>query len=193
MKITSRHVGIVCLILLLSVAFGFAFDAVATAIEKNSYPRPEALFDAIATQADANALPEAIVFATVRCGSDFASNARSDDGRIGLMQLTPDQFDWIRTNLLGLEPTEEGLLYDPNTNLLCGCAWLSYLYEHYGVWELVYAAYRMGTEEVDAWLADPNLTDEHGILKEIPDKETAKFVKDMQKAVASYNKLYYQT
>ena len=193
MKITSKHVGILCLILLLSIAFGFAFDAIATAVEKNRYPRPESLSDAIAEQANANALPEAIVWATVRCGSNFASNACSEDGKIGLMQLTPARFDWIRVELLGLEPTEEGLLYDPNTNLLSGCVWLSYLYEHYGVWDLVFAAYHAGTETVDAWLADPNLTDEHGILTQIPDKETASFIKEMQKTVHYYNKLYYHT
>lgn len=193
MKITSRHVGIFCLILVLSIGFGFGFDAIATAIEKSIYPRPDELFDNVCEQADANGLPEAIVWATICCGSEFASNAHSEDGRIGLMQLTPEQFDLIRVTLLGLEPTDEGLLYDPKTNLSSGCAWLSYLYEHYGVWELVFAAYRTGTETVDAWLSDSDLIDENGILEEIPDKEIARYVKDMQKAVAYYGKLYYET
>jgi N-glycosylase/DNA lyase len=48
MKITSRHVGIFCLILLLSIGFGFAFDAIGTAVEKHSYPRPASLADAVA-------------------------------------------------------------------------------------------------------------------------------------------------
>ena len=193
MKITSWHVGIFCLILALSIGFGFAFDAIATAVEKSLYPRPEALSSAITAQANENALPEAIIWATICCGSDFASNALSSDGKIGLMQITPERFDMIRTTILGLEKTDEGLLYDPNTNLLCGCAWLSYLYEHYGVWDLVFAAYHAGIETVDGWLSDPSLIDENGILREIPDKKIAVYVEDMQKAVDYYNKLYYET
>jgi soluble lytic murein transglycosylase len=193
MKITSRHVGIFCLILLLSIGFGFAFDAIGTAVEKHSYPRPASLADAVAKEAKANGLPEAILWATIRSGSDFASNARSEDGRIGLMQLTPAQFDTVRTTVLELPPAEEGLLYDPNTNLSSGAAWLSYLYEHYGVWELTFAAYHTDLKTVDGWLSDPTLVDENGILREIPDKETASYVKSVMRAVTYYNKLYYET
>ena len=193
MKITSRHVSIFCLILLLSIGFGFAFDAIAAAIEKHSYPRPESLADSVTAEAAKNGLPEAMLWATIRCGSNFASNARSEDGRIGLMQLTPAQFDTVRTTVLGLPVAEEGLLYDPDTNLSSGCAWLSYLYEHYGVWELTFAAYYTDVETVDGWLSDPTLVDENGILREIPDKETASYVKDVMRAVTYYNKLYYET
>lgn len=192
MKLSFRHVVAFLLLVALSVGFGYSFDAVATVVEKNSYPRPKELADAVSEQADTNGIPEAIIWATIRCGSDFASNARSENGEIGLMQLTPSQFDRIRTSLLGLEITDEGLLYDPATNLLCGCAWLSYLYEHYGVWELVFAAYHTDTETVDAWLSDSTLVDENGILREIPDKTVAAYVKNMKKAVSYYSKLYYE-
>ncbi len=192
MKLNIWRVLAFFLLIAVSVGFGFAFDAVATAVEKHNYPRPEALSETVGKQAAAYGLPEAVIFATMHSGSDFASNAVSENGAIGLMQLTPERFDAVR-KLQGLEKTDAGMLYDPATNLSAGCAWLSYLYEHYGVWELVYAAYHVGTERVDAWLADPNLTTDEGVLKEIPDRAAASYVERMQTAVNYYEKLYYES
>ncbi len=193
MKLTVWRVLAFLLLIALSVGFGFAFDAAATAIEKHNYPRPDSLAEAVSREAAAYALPEAVIWATMQTGSEFASNAVSPEGRIGLMQLTPERFDAIRAELLGLEPTDPGMLYDPATNLSTACAWLSYLYEHYGVWELVFAAYHVGTDTVDAWLSDPTLTDQSGVLTAIPDKDVADYTARMQKAVSYYEKLYYQS
>ena len=38
MKFNARSFAIIAAILVLSIGFGFAFDGVATAIEKNRYP-----------------------------------------------------------------------------------------------------------------------------------------------------------
>ena len=183
MKISSRHVVAFLLLVALSIGFGFSFDATATAIEKHKYPRPESLDRKVAAFADEYGLPQSIIWATLRCGSAFASNAVSEDGKVGLMQLTSARFDHIRTELLGLEAMDAGMLYDPDTNLSSGCAWLSYLYEYYGVWDLVFAAYHTGTETVDGWLSNSDLVDENGILIEIPDRTVAAYVRDMTKAV----------
>ncbi len=193
MKLNARRVIAFFLLIALSAGFGFAFDAVATAVEKSKYPRPEAIFEKVQAACATYGLPEAVVFATMRSGSDFASNALSEDGRIGLMQLTPERFNTIRTELQGLPPAEAGLLYDPDTNLTGGCAYLTHLYEHYGVWELVYAAYYTGAETVDAWLTDPSLIDENGVLHTLPDGKTAAYVKQMERAVEYYTKLYYES
>ena len=39
MKLTSRHIAAFFLLILLSVGFGFAFDGIATAIEKGRHSR----------------------------------------------------------------------------------------------------------------------------------------------------------
>ncbi len=193
MKLTVWRVLAFLLLIALSVGFGFAFDATATAIEKHRYPRPEELSEAVARESAAHAIPEAVIWATMHSGSNFASNAVSPEGRIGLMQITPERFDAIREELLGLDATDAGLLYDPATNLSAACAWLSHLYEHYGVWDLVYAAYHVGTEAVDAWLSDPALTDEAGVLVRIPDPDAADYTARMKKTVSYYESLYYQS
>ncbi len=191
MRITAWRVVAFLLLIALSVGFGFGFDAIATAVEKSNHPRPEALTWEIEQNAETYGIPEHILWATVKVNSDFVSNAVEMSGEIGLCQLTPAQFSFICTDLLGTEAMDAGMLYDPATNLRAGSVYLSYLYDRYGVWDHAFAAYRAGTETVDAWLADPALVSEQGVLKDIPDAKTAAFVSSMKQAVDSYAKLYY--
>lgn len=59
MKLTSRRLIALFLLILLSVGFGFAFDGIATAIEKHKYARPAAYRDLIASAAAEAGIPEA--------------------------------------------------------------------------------------------------------------------------------------
>ncbi len=192
MKLTVWRVAAFFLLIALSIGFGFAFDAAATAVEKSRHPMPAALAEDVAKNAAEYGLPESVIWATLKCGSGFQSNARSEHGEIGLMQLTPAQFAYISEALLGKPNPDTGLLYDPATNLTCGTAYLSHLYEHYGVWEPVFAAYLAGAEAVDAWLTDPECVNAQGRLVNIPDKRVAAYVDRMTDAVAMYRNLYYK-
>ena len=136
-------------------------------------------------------IPETVLWATICTESDFVSNLVSDTGEIGLMQLSPERFQTIYTDILHESAPDSGMLYDPATNLRAGAALISELYRRYGVWETVYAAYYAGEAQVDLWLADPEIVNAQGRLENIPDKATAKYVKQMQKAVELYEKLYY--
>ena len=191
MKFNLRHVVAFLLLIAISVGFGFGFDAVSTAIERSQHPRPEELQSSVKKNAQEFGLPESVIWATVKNGSDFASNAVSEDGRIGLMQISPEQFTLICTELWNTEGKDTGLLYDPDTNMRAGCAWLSYLYNRYGIWEHVFAAYREGTQTVDAWLQTPENLSEQGLLIHIPNQQTAEFVEDAVQTTQMYNNLYY--
>ncbi len=191
MKFNARSFAIIAAILVLSIGFGFAFDGVATAIEKKQYPLTERYSDDIREVAQEYGIPEVILWATVRTQSGFASNLEGKDGGIGLMQLTPTEFAMIQTDILKEAPEDAGRLYDPEKNLECGAAYLSYLYQRYGVWETVFAAFDAGTEAVDAWLSNPEYVNEVGTLENIPDPATARFVKDAMKARELYIKLYF--
>lgn len=191
MKFNAKSLVIICAILLLSIGFGFAFDGVATAIEKKQYPISERYADNIRAAAEKYGIPEAILWAVVRTESGFAIDLAGKNGGIGLMQLTPDEFEMIQTVILGEVPEDAGRLYDPQKNLECGAAYLSYLYQRYGVWETVFAAFDAGTDTVDSWLANPAYVSELGTLKNIPNTETARFVRDVTKARDLYIKLYF--
>ena len=190
MKINSRHVAIFLLLVLLSVGFGFAFDATVTAIEKHRYPIDESLSEIVQVQSEHYEIPEQILWATLHTGSQFASNAVSEDGRIGLMQLTPETFTFICVSVLEEEAKDAGMLYDPTTNFTAGCAYLAYLYQHYGIWDHALVAYRAGIDTVDAWLADPQNLNEQGVLINIPDTSVSDYVLSLQKAIDHYGRLY---
>lgn len=191
MKFNARSFAIIAAILVLSIGFGFAFDGIATAIEKKQYPLSSRYAEDIQKVAEEYGIPEVILWATVCTESGFASNLEGKNGGIGLMQLTPEEFAMIQTDILKETPEDAGRLYDPEKNLACGAAYLSYLYQRYGVWETVFAAFDAGTASVDAWLADPDCVNELGTLTSIPNPSTARYVKEVSKARELYIKLYF--
>ena len=191
MKFNARSFAIIAAILALSIGFGFAFDGIATAIEKKQYPLSPRYAEDIQKVAEEHGIPEVILWATVSTESGFASNLEGKNGGIGLMQLTPEEFAMIQTDILKETPEDAGRLYDPEKNLACGAAYLSYLYQRYGIWETVFAAFDAGTASVDAWLADPDCVNELGTLTSIPNPSTARYVKEVAKARELYIRLYF--
>lgn len=179
------------LLVALSVGFGFGFDAVATAVERHQYPCPAEYAEPIREAAEEFALPEHVLWGFVQHASGFASNAVNGNA-IGLMQLTPTEFAYICQSLLEESQVESGLLYDPLTNLEAGSAYLSHLYERYGVWDLTFAAYCVGSDTVDAWLTDPDLVDGRGVLREIPDEAVRDYVASVERTVERYRVLYFK-
>ncbi|MBR7097806.1 MAG: lytic transglycosylase domain-containing protein [Clostridia bacterium] len=190
MRLTVKRLLIFLLIALLSVGFGFGYDAAATAIEKHRYPQPQRFSALICEQAEAFGVPANVIFAVVRNESDFVSDALSEDGAVGLMQITPSLMETVYTEILREPIPDAGILYDPKTNLRVGTAWLSRLYQNYGVWDTVYAAWHAGESVVDAWLLDENNLNGQGQLTNIPHRETAKFVSRTKKSAEMYAKLY---
>ena len=191
MKLTVQRLLIFLLLIPLSIGFGFGYDAAATAVEKKMHPIPSRYAALIEEQAAEFGVPSAIVYAVVQNESDFVSDAVSADGAVGLMQITPDVMRDVYTNIFHENVPDEGILYDPKTNLRIGIARLSHLYRIYGVWDTVYAAWHAGTDVVDAWLIDADVINEQGRLENIPDKSTAKFVSHTQKSEKMYSKLYF--
>ena len=191
MKLTLQRVIAFLLLIALSVGFGFGFDAVATAIEKRNHPRPDSLALNVSANAKEFGIPEPILWAVICECSDFASNALGEDGAIGLMQITPARYEEI-CEILEEEPLDTGILYDPETNLRLGAAYISHLYRRYGVWDTVFAAYYAGIEATDAWLRDEETVTPLGTLQNLP-KDTERFIKRINDSVKLYGKLYYET
>ena len=193
MKLTLQRLVILAVLIPASILFGIGFDAVATAVERSRYPQDERYAALIHGQSESFGVPPSIIWATVLLESDFVSNAVSGSGEIGLMQISPAMMDIICREVLGEPTPDAGMLYDPATNLRLGTAWLSALYERYGMWESVYAAWHAGTGSADYWLSDPECLNEQGRLTYIPDKDTANFVSRMIKGAEMYTKLYYES
>ena len=190
MKLNAKRIGLFLLILVASIFFGVIYDAAATAIEKKKYPIDDRYKDFVAEAAEEFGIPEAVLWAFCREESGFDSGLLSASGKIGLMQITPERLSFVSTKLLETS-YETGILYDPKTNLRVGGAYLSYLYERYGNWSTVYAAYIAGTEPVDGWLRNEEHVTSTGELKKLP-SSTASYIKRLTKATTLYQKLYYR-
>ena len=134
-------------------------------------------------------VPEQIIYATIKTESNFRPYARSSAGAVGLMQLMPDTFQWLTDHML-----HENLpLYrraDPYTNIRYGTYMLSWLYEYYGDWEIVFAAYNAGPGRVNSWLSDDRCSS-NGKLTYIPNSETRAYVQRQLSNIQKYENLYY--
>lgn len=189
MKNALRRSVVAILIITLSIGIGFGYDRLRDGIDRKLYPR--AYSEYVSRYAAEYGVPEEIVYGVIKVESNFASNAVSQAGAVGLMQLMPDTFAWL-CEKLG-DNYDAGMLYDPETNIRYGVYYLSTLYREFGMWESVWAAYNAGPTRVREWSADTRYADENGALVEIPYAETRAYVAKVEEAAALYLALYGDT
>lgn len=187
LKNTMTRSFVICCILVLSLGIGYLFDAICRRADYEKHPRLYAEY--VTKYAAQYGIPEYTAYALIKTESDFQSNYVSADGDIGLMQLSEDTFRQIASMMK--DNMDSGILYDPETNIRYGIYYLSYLYTEYNRWNTVFAVFFAGRETVDAWMADPSLTDTLGNLTKIPDEATADFVKCVTENAELYKELYY--
>lgn len=185
-KVIIRTI-VILLIIAISVLFAFIISFSSNKIQKSIYPRNYSEY--VTECSDMYSVPEYVIYATIKCESDFNSSALSNAGAIGLMQITPDTFTTL--NNITEEGFDTGMLYDPYTNIKYGTFYLSILYLKYSDWETSFAAYNAGETNVDEWLNDPEITSDEGKLVNIPFSETKQYVSKMEKTTNKYKKLYY--
>ncbi len=180
---------VVIIILVIAALLATLWVNVEDFILEKTHPLP--YYETVQKYAAEYAVPEEIVYAVMNTESSFKSDAVSNKGAIGLMQITPDTFEWLCTKTPEEEQsTSEDLLYNPEINIKYGTFFLSLLYTEFGVWDTVYAAYNAGMNRVSGWLQEPehNL---NGKIVNIPFPETEKYVEKVSKAAIVYKKLYF--
>lgn len=130
-----------------------------------------------------------VVYAVIKTESGFRSDAVSDVGARGLMQIMEDTFDWIKFKI-GDEDSVYYDMYNPEKNIRYGCWLLGYLWDEFGNIEAVAAAYHAGRGSVNDWLSDRRYSLDGEHLDKIPIKDTEHYVNKITKAVDKYLKLY---
>lgn len=132
-----------------------------------------------------------LVFAVIRTESGFKVRAKSKAGAIGAMQIMPETFEWLQSNLrVGVKKSSE-CLNDLKTNIDYGTYFLSILQNKYNDEKVVLCAYNAGIGTVDRWLNDPRYSDDKKTLKEIPFKETKNYVFKVENSKKKYKFLYF--
>lgn len=131
----------------------------------------------------------ALCYAMIKCESNFNEKAESSAGAIGLMQLTPETFNFVCKNIYDFE-VDPSLIYDPATNIKCGVWLISYLQKEMSGEREIIAAYNAGVNKVKEWLQNPEYSEDGTTLSKVPYKETDNHIKKVLKTKDIYIKLY---
>jgi len=124
-----------------------------------------------------------IIYATILCESGFDPEAVSGKSAVGLMQLTPDTFEWLCTKTG--EDSDKLDISDPETNIKYGTFFLSMLYEEFGDAKIAHAAYNAGRGRIKEWMKSSEYFKD-GELYYIPFSETRNYVEKIRVATEKY-------
>ncbi len=145
--------------------------------------------------ADTYGLDPLLVYAVIHTESGFDPEAASDAGAIGLMQMTEDTFDWVKSKVA---PEDETLtfesLYQPAVSIRFGCYFLAYCMEKYvGDVSTAAAAYHSGMGTVDRLLQEGEHTADGRTLSSFPYRQMSHYVKKINDSYRRYQELYAAT
>lgn len=182
-----RKTLVIITILIISAIIGSIWMGVENVVLEKSYPLEYR--DLVERYSEMYSVPKEIIYAVIKTESDFKSDAVSEKGAVGLMQITPDTYAWLCTKD-NIEKDNPDLLYNPEINIRCGTLFLSLLYTEFSNWDTSFAAYNAGRGRVNEWLRDENISKD-GILVDIPYKETREYVEKVNNAKNKYLNLYF--
>lgn len=136
-------------------------------------------------------LEEAWVYGLMRQESRFVTQARSNVGASGLMQVMPATARWIAKQL-GMKDYRKAIISQLDTNLKLGTFYMKNVLSSLGNNPvLASAAYNAGPGRARQWLADKPL--EGAIyIETIPFDETRDYVKKVMSNTVYYAKLFGQ-
>lgn len=154
----KRLFALVLAVLLLATCGFFALRRLFVLPYREALEREAARFD----------LPSSLVAGLILAESHFDPNAVSHAGAVGLMQLTPDTYQWLCFKF----GHSEGDLADPDTNLYYGCANLALLISEFSDLSTALAAYNAGPARVRDWLSDKRYSEDGRTLTLVPYEET---------------------
>lgn len=144
----------------------------------------------VVKEAADNKLEPALVYSVIKAESNFRADAVSHAGAVGLMQLTPETFDWLQTKQKGDRVYTAEDLKSPEINIRYGCKFLSILLEKYPVTSTSLCAYNAGIGTVNNWLKDSALSKDGKTLDQIPYSETKNYVNAVLKNYKQYKTIY---
>ncbi len=184
------HIAAACILAIPVLLFGalcigIASDRVTVELYNRYYPRKYVALVELASERWE--IPTSVIYGVIHTESGFDEHAVSHANAVGLMQLTADTYDWIY--FLRGEDCDPETIMMPAYNIDAGAYLLSWLYDRYGNWQTVYAAYNAGYARVNGWLEDPEIT-ENGVLVHIPITETRAYVERCTEAEEVYRTFY---
>lgn len=166
---------IIILIVLIAVIVGGIYVA------RQLYPKNYSEY--VEKYCEEYGVPVNLVYAVIKCESNFNPDAKSDIGALGLMQLTPETFEWVQGKMkVEIEGTDA--LYDPETNLRAGIYLLKLNLADFDSTEYALSAYHAGRSATQKWV------DEGIAPEDIPYSDTNLYIKRVVLTIKIYDLLY---
>lgn len=137
------------------------------------------------------AVEKELIYAIIKCESGFDENAKSHAGACGLMQITPETFEWVCRYQAKNKDLKSDDIHKPETNIKIGTLFISTLIKKYKNEVLALCAYNAGTNAADRWLRENKEFKKSADTEHIPYPETKEYVKRVQRAKKMYKKLYF--
>lgn len=184
----KRPVAIL-IIALISLALALGFDFLVSLAQKQMHPTD--FKEYVEKYSDEYGVPEYLIFAVIDVESGFRPYTTSDAGARGLMQMTPDTFEWLTSAKHLGEDLSSDELFEPEVSIRYGTYYLSYLFERFHDWDTALAAYNAGPSNVEKWLKDDEYSS-GGKLTHIPFKETRSYVEKVNDSMDYYKNTYYR-
>lgn len=132
-----------------------------------------------------------LIYSFIRTESGFQEDAQSNVDARGLMQITSDTFDWIKSKIASDEDITFDDLYDPEVNIRFGTYYVSRCLTRYeNDIATAAAAYHSGWGTVDALLEQEEYSADGLILDEFPYTQMKNYVFKITECYQKYNELY---
>lgn len=189
-KKKEKRIGslaVLVLVILAAAAAVILINRGSSSLQKSLYPLKYE--KTVKIESKENNLEESFVFAVIICESDFQPDAVSSAGAMGLMQIMPDTFAWLKTKTGEDIPEEK--LFEPEISIKYGCLLYSMFIEQFGTEREAVAAYHAGPNNVKKWLKDERYSSDGKTLSDIPFSSTKYYVDNVMKTKEIYQKLYY--
>jgi len=150
---------------------------------------PKAYSGNVAMYSKKFGVEESFIFSIIRAESFFNPRAESPVHARGLMQLMPFTANQVSKSL-GVEALDQmDKLFDPETNIKLGSAYLARLLRQFDQnYILAAAGYNAGPHRVQTWLSQFGFHDQDVFVEHIPFKETRGYVKKVMGFMDHYSK-----
>lgn len=130
-----------------------------------------------------------LVYAVIKCESNFDTKALSHANAFGLMQITKETYEWAAKREKDDSYVYKSL-FDPDTNIRYGCAIYSIFENEFGDVPTTLAAYNAGRGRVNTWLSNSAYSSDGKTLDVIPFVETENYVKKVLRTQKIYKLIY---
>lgn len=188
MKRRSCLAAVVLLVLVLAIGvlgIRWGGEALGRALHPKEYS------EYVEYYADKYRIDPLLLYSFICTESGFDPEAQSSVDARGLMQITDETFQWIKSKIAPTEALTFEDLYDPEVNVRFGSYYLAVILERYDQdISTAAAAYHSGWGTVDQLLEQEKYTEDGRTLIVFPYEQMDLYVKKIHRNYDIYQRLY---